>query len=187
MGSSEPDEAVPSYDTSRLGVNSAPSQAHPEQGGTRRDALFELARASCGRSNSSADGGETSTLPLDIGPGAKCGDVATADPAPVGKDRRQDLTDLGDRSDEARALVLQADGKIVAAGSLSRGLGFGLLVIPRPLFALVRYNVDGSRDATFGTAGVVLSSFGDTVPSVGGPIVIALTAGIQKSTLLSML
>jgi hypothetical protein len=35
------------------------------------------------------------TPPLGIGPGAKCGDMAAAAPAPVGEDLRQELTQLG--------------------------------------------------------------------------------------------
>jgi uncharacterized delta-60 repeat protein len=48
---------------------------------------------------------------------------------------------------------LQADGKIVVAGSND--------VSPKgKSFALVRYNADGSLDATFGTGGKVVTSFG---------------------------
>jgi uncharacterized delta-60 repeat protein len=53
----------------------------------------------------------------------------------------------------ARAIVLQPDGKIVAAGwtySPSNGS-----------FALARYNSDGSLDAAFGSGGMVATSFGD--------------------------
>ncbi len=58
----------------------------------------------------------------------------------------------------ANAVVLQPDGKIVVAGSAN--------IIPLPSgdvdrdFALVRYNADGSLDATFGTGGKVLTGFG---------------------------
>jgi len=54
-------------------------------------------------------------------------------------------TGFGDWSD-AYALVLQPDGKLVAAGS---GWGFG------PGFVLARYNADGSLDTTFGNGGKV--------------------------------
>src|SRR5713101_3778201 len=50
-------------------------------------------------------------------------------------------------NDEAHALALQADGKVLVAGSSDRGLGSD--------FALVRYNPDGSLDPTFGTDGKV--------------------------------
>ena len=67
------------------------------------------------------------------------------------------LTDLNGNGsfDEASALVLQPDGKIVVAGSVEAprgpGLGFGVD------FALARYNPDGSLDSSFGVAGVVLT------------------------------
>jgi uncharacterized delta-60 repeat protein len=56
-------------------------------------------------------------------------------------------TDFG--GDEvANALVIQADGKIVAAGHKGRA------------FALARYTRDGELDASFGTAGRVVTDFG---------------------------
>ncbi|MGQ0595212.1 MAG: hypothetical protein ACT4QB_22015 [Gammaproteobacteria bacterium] len=61
------------------------------------------------------------------------------------------LTDIGG-SDAATSLVLQANGKLVAAGISADG--------PDSAFALLRYNVDGSLDATFGNAGVVFSFLG---------------------------
>lgn len=51
------------------------------------------------------------------------------------------LTQFGAYNDAANAIVLQPDGKIVAVGT--RGI----------MFALVRYNNDGSLDSTFGTGG----------------------------------
>jgi uncharacterized delta-60 repeat protein len=62
-------------------------------------------------------------------------------------------TDFGGRSDGADDVAVQADGKIVAAGS-----GFSVPV--RPLdFALARYNRDGTLDSTFGDGGKVLTTF----------------------------
>jgi uncharacterized delta-60 repeat protein len=62
-------------------------------------------------------------------------------------------TDFGGRSDGADDVAIQADGKIVAAGS-----GFPAQV--RPLdFALARYNRDGTLDTTFGDGGKVLTTF----------------------------
>jgi uncharacterized delta-60 repeat protein len=62
-------------------------------------------------------------------------------------------TDFGGRSDGADDVAVQADGKIVVAGS-----GFSVPV--RPLdFALARYNRDGTLDATFGDGGKVLTTF----------------------------
>jgi len=54
-------------------------------------------------------------------------------------------TPLGSIDDEASALVLQPDGKLVAAGYSDRGAN--------TIFALVRYNANGSLDQSFGTAG----------------------------------
>jgi uncharacterized delta-60 repeat protein len=62
-------------------------------------------------------------------------------------------TDLGSSSERINALALQADGKIVAAGSSFRG------VATQDDFALARYNSDGSLDATFGSAGIVFLNF----------------------------
>jgi len=59
-------------------------------------------------------------------------------------------TPLGeDTQDEARALAIQADGKIVVAGS-----SFGD-------FALVRYDENGDPDSTFGIGGKVVTSIGE--------------------------
>src|SRR5437667_2173 len=60
-------------------------------------------------------------------------------------------TDFNGDDDEAHALVLQPDGKLVAAGAakLSRSQDF----------ALARYSANGSLDATFGTGGKVTTDF----------------------------
>ena len=50
-------------------------------------------------------------------------------------------TDFTRREDLAYAVAIQSDGKIVAAGRAGGGRG---------RFALARYNVDGTLDATFG-------------------------------------
>ena len=55
-------------------------------------------------------------------------------------------------ADEANSVVLQSDGKIVAAGSSYNGSNYD--------FAVVRYNTDGSLDTTFGTGGKVTTSIG---------------------------
>jgi uncharacterized delta-60 repeat protein len=62
-------------------------------------------------------------------------------------------TDFGGRSDGADDVAIQADGKIVAAGS-----GFPAHVRPVD-FALARYNRDGTLDTTFGDGGRVLTTF----------------------------
>ena len=56
-------------------------------------------------------------------------------------------TDFGLTNDTAAAVKIQTDGKIVVAGSSASH------------FALVRYNLNGSLDNTFGTNGKVTTSF----------------------------
>lgn len=60
------------------------------------------------------------------------------------------VTDFGEDS-EANALVLQADGKLVAGGT------FGDVF--RRLFMVARYHPDGSLDASFGSGGAVRTRF----------------------------
>ncbi len=57
----------------------------------------------------------------------------------------------------AQAVTVQSDGKVLAAGFTFRFHGATSL----GLFALVRYNADGSRDQTFGSHGRVVTRFGD--------------------------
>lgn len=54
-------------------------------------------------------------------------------------------------SDDADAIAVQPDGKIVVAGNTRAGSNNN--------FALARYNVDGSLDSTFGTGGKVTTDF----------------------------
>src|SRR5207237_5919743 len=61
-------------------------------------------------------------------------------------------TSIGSAEDDAYALALQPDGKLVAAGVTLSGF--------RCDFALVRYNANGSLDTTFGTGGTVITSIG---------------------------
>jgi len=61
-------------------------------------------------------------------------------------------TGFGSGEDFAYAVAIQADGKIVAAGCTFCALGVAD-------FALVRYNVDGSLDATFGIGGKMTTDF----------------------------
>src|SRR5437879_8498063 len=81
-------------------------------------------------------------------------------------------TPIGSIDDEAFALVLQPDGKIVAAGYTS--------VANSIAFALVRYNANGSLDASFGTGGKVTTPIGSVddevfalVPQPDGKLVAA--------------
>lgn len=57
-----------------------------------------------------------------------------------------------DLSGVARAVIVQPDGKIVAAGQRAAGPG-------DLRFAVARYNPDGTPDSTFGTDGRVLTPF----------------------------
>jgi uncharacterized delta-60 repeat protein len=57
-------------------------------------------------------------------------------------------------------VVIQPDGKIVAAGSTSAGVDQD--------FAVVRYNANGSLDTTFGTGGIVKTDFGTSGDSASG-------------------
>jgi uncharacterized delta-60 repeat protein len=57
-------------------------------------------------------------------------------------------TPIGSSAAAARALAVQADGRLVAAGYSG------------PAFALARYDGDGSLDATFGSGGTVIGDVG---------------------------
>ena len=61
-------------------------------------------------------------------------------------------TPFGFGWDYANTLVIQSDGRIVAAGKSFNGSNYD--------FALVRYNTDGSLDTTFGTNGKVTTPIG---------------------------
>jgi len=61
-------------------------------------------------------------------------------------------TALGSARDESFSIVLQSDGKIVAAGYSDNGSNYD--------FAVVRYNIDGSLDTTFDTDGKQTTSIG---------------------------
>jgi len=63
------------------------------------------------------------------------------------------LTKIGNGAAEANAVALQADGKILVAGTVNES--------PKgKSFALARYNSDGSLDTAFGSNGIVITSFG---------------------------
>jgi len=70
-------------------------------------------------------------------------------------------TPLAGGEDEARGVAIQADGKILLAGYTNYGGG-------NHDFALVRYNTDGSLDASFGTGGKVMTSFGARIDDAFG-------------------
>jgi uncharacterized delta-60 repeat protein len=79
------------------------------------------------------------------------GDIGELDTT-FGEDGRV-ITSFGQFGDQAYAVALQADGKILAAGSASNGVDFDI--------AIARYNEDGSLDTSFGKEGKVRSSLGD--------------------------
>jgi uncharacterized delta-60 repeat protein len=63
----------------------------------------------------------------------------------------------------AKGVVLQSDGKIVAAGATN------MTFFPTNAdFALARYNADGTLDSTFGAGGKIITSFGDGVEGANG-------------------
>jgi uncharacterized delta-60 repeat protein len=65
-----------------------------------------------------------------------------------------DFSGTGTSSDQANAVAIQQDGKIVAAG-FSNNSGTNA-------FALARYETDGSLDMSFGASGKVETDFGGT-------------------------
>jgi uncharacterized delta-60 repeat protein len=68
-------------------------------------------------------------------------------------------TDFDGSNDEGRAMAIQADGKIVAAG---------LAIVSGTLdFGLARYNPDGSLDTTFSGDGKVTTDFGSNEEGFG--------------------
>ena len=75
-------------------------------------------------------------------------------------------TDLGTESDDARAVVIQPDGKIVVAGTAGEDM------------ALVRYLPDGKPDPDFGQGGTTITSLGSESVANG----VALTPGGQIVT-----
>jgi uncharacterized delta-60 repeat protein len=96
-------------------------------------------------------------------------------------------TDFGGSSAEVRALAVQPDGKIVAAG--------GVFVNGIADFALARYNPDGSLDASFGRGGTASSPFdfpgsfdqvGGVVLQPDGKIVLAGSAVIDQFSVFAL-
>src|SRR5205823_4239851 len=69
---------------------------------------------------------------------------------------KTDFSDVYDSFDQANAVVIQGNGKIVVAGSTHDEN-----CCATSNFALVRYNVDGTLDGSFGTDGKVITSVGE--------------------------
>ncbi len=63
-------------------------------------------------------------------------------------------TDINLTNDVSKSTVVQADGKIVAAGYSSDGF--------KDRFCLIRYNPDGTLDQSFGNSGIVITNFVST-------------------------
>jgi uncharacterized delta-60 repeat protein len=87
--------------------------------------------------------------------------------------------------EQARSVLVQSDGKIVA-------VGVSYCKRPEPgLFVLARYNLDGTPDTTFGDDGTVMTSFGDPAEchaqaeaaalQPDGKIVVAGTGGCTQA------
>src|SRR5437763_4643900 len=72
-------------------------------------------------------------------------------------------TALGSSHSYANSLAIQSNGKIIAAGYASYSQ-------TGPDFALVRYNPDGSPDASFGTNGVVTTDFSKRSDVIGAVV-----------------
>jgi len=87
-------------------------------------------------------------------------------------------TAIGSHNDQAHALAIQADGKLVAAGYSDNGT--------QDVFALVRYNPDGSLDTTFNSTGMVTTAIG-TIADLASALVIQpdgqlVAAGLSITT-----
>ncbi|MFO0014417.1 MAG: DUF4347 domain-containing protein, partial [Planctomycetota bacterium] len=89
-------------------------------------------------------------------------------------------TPVGSGNDQGRSVSIQADGKIVLGGWSNVGFN--------DHYALVRYNVDGTLDTSFGTGGKVTTNVGDSggradriTIQPDGRIVIVGEAGILAS------
>lgn len=61
-------------------------------------------------------------------------------------------TDIGPGNDRGFSIVQQSDGKLLVAGFSNNGANND--------FALIRYNIDGSLDPTFGVGGIVTTPIG---------------------------
>lgn len=72
-------------------------------------------------------------------------------------------TSIDSGRDQSHSVVLQSDGKIICGGLSNNGLIDN--------FALIRYNVDGTIDTTFGSSGIVITAIG-TNSAVGREVAI---------------
>jgi uncharacterized delta-60 repeat protein len=63
-------------------------------------------------------------------------------------------TDVGSSTETGHSVAIQADGKIIVAGTSAVGFAY--------VFAVVRYNSNGSLDTTFNGTGKVITAIGGT-------------------------
>src|SRR5205823_7881772 len=86
-------------------------------------------------------------------------------------------TDVSQYEDYADALALQPDGQLVASGPAWDAAN--------PRFAVVRYNVDGTLDGSFGSSGIASTGVGGFSETLGmalqpdGRIVAVGLAGVE--------
>ena len=73
---------------------------------------------------------------------------------PTGTNPGTVTTAFGTLDDEANALIIQSDGKLVAAGYTANTSGTQFK------FALARYNTDGTPDTTFNKTGKIITDVG---------------------------
>ncbi len=87
------------------------------------------------------------------------------------------ITAIGAGHDEAQAVAIQSDGKIVVVGSSHNGSDDD--------FAVVRYNSDGSLDTSFDSDGIVITAIGTNIDQAHDVHIQAdgkiLVAGLSKS------
>ena len=132
-------------------------------GGVVRGAIFCFLMASCGEGGGSLGGGPTGPAP-SVGGGGGTGGVGVGQiDTTFGQDGGTitPIASSGD-IDEANAVAIQPDGKIVLAGHSDNGSGTG-----KTDFAVVRYRADGSLDTTFDGDGKVTTFTQDTTPADG--------------------
>ena len=99
------------------------------------------------------------SLGLVLGPGQASAQASPGDLDPTFGTGGKVATDFVGGHDQARALVVQADGRLVAAGIAVTGEATNLD------FALARYHPDGTLDPTFGNGGEVTTDFGGFPPA----------------------
>jgi len=87
-------------------------------------------------------------------------------------------TDFGATYDQAQALALQDDGKLVLAGFRCVGGSTGCPLGAAIDFALARYNADGTLDATFGIGGKVTTDFSGGSDDRGYGVAVQADGGI---------